>query len=590
MNKRIQRFGVFIMLCYLALFVKLNQVQIFQADDLNNNPLNSRVVQREFNRPRGAITSGDNVVLAQSVDVDDATIKRYRTYPEKDLFGQITGYFSFTYGAAGVEKQYSEELSGNTTIQQIRGVADIFSNQQTVGNVQVTVRKDLQQVARDALKDPRTGADREGSVVLTDPRTGEILAFWSYPSYDPNLLSGTDDKATRAAFALLNKAPGKPMQAKQYQERYFPGSTFKVVTSGVGLQTGKVTVDNPNFPPASQYQPPVGQPIKNFAGEVCGGTLFVILQQSCNSAYAEMGQKVIGAKDMLDGAQNFGFNAPTPIDLPAPGTSTFPAEMTKDPAKLAQASIGQNDVQATPLEMALVAGAPANKGRIMKPHVLRQVTDSDGRVVKTADPEVWQTPMDEANADTLRQAMLGVVTGGTGTPAQIPGYEVGGKTGTAQVGDGTVHTWFMGFAGLPGAEPTVAVAVVVLNQKAANNDNTGGVIAGPIAKAVMQKALQIQAAGGTTPAPSAAPTTTPVTTLPTGNPGNGVPQGNTGANFNTTVAPPTTRRPAAVTTPSTAPVTVAPVAPPTTAPPTTAAVVTVAPPTTAGASPPTTKP
>jgi len=499
MNKRIQRFGVFIIICYLALFVKLNQIQVFQADDLNDNPLNSRVVQREYNRPRGVITSGDNVTLAQSVDIDTDTFKRYRTYPEKDLFGQITGYFSFTFGATGVEKQYTEELSGNTTIQQIRGFTDIFSNQQTVGNVQVTVRKDLQQTARDALKDPRTGADREGSVVLTDPRTGELLAFWSYPSYDPNLISGTDDAVSRASFKLLNAAPGKPMQAKQYQERYFPGSTFKVVTSGVGLQTGKVTPDEPNYPAASQYQPPVGQPIKNFGGEVCGGTLFVILQQSCNSAYAEMGQKTIGGPDMLEGAQNFGFNAPPPIDLPAPGTSTFPAEMTKDPAKLAQASIGQNDVQATPLEMALVAGGVANKGRIMKPHVLKQITDSTGRVIKTGDPETWLTPMDEGNASTLRQAMIGVVTGGTGTPAQIPGFEVAGKTGTAQVGDGTVHTWFMGFAGPPGADPTVAVSVVVLNQKAANNDNTGGVIAGPVAKTVMQKALEIQARAAVRP-------------------------------------------------------------------------------------------
>lgn len=573
MNKQIRRLGVFLVLCYLALFVKLNQVQVFQAEDLNNHPLNARVVQREYNRARGVITSADNATLAQSVDTDGVTIKRQRVYPERELFGQITGYFSFIFGAAGVEKTYNEELAGNTVEQQLRGVADIFSNQQTVGNVQLSLRKDVQTTARDALKDPRTGADREGSVVALDPRTGELLAFWSYPSFDPNLVSGTDDKATREAFKALNAAPGKPMQAKQYQERYFPGSTFKVVTSGIGLQTGQVTVDSPNYPAAPAYKPPVGQEIKNFGGEVCGGTLLNILKFSCNSAYAEMGQKTIGADNMLNGAQSFGFNAAPPIDLPAPSISSFPAEMTKDPARLAQASIGQNSVQATPLEMALVAAGVANKGTILKPHVLKQVTDSEGRVLREAEPETWLEPMSPENAAIVRQGMVGVVQGGTGVPAQIPGFEVGAKTGTAQVGDGRVHTWMIAFAGPVGGDPTVAVAVVVLNQNAANNDNTGGVIAGPIAKTVMQQVLALQAAGAATVPANPAPGVPPA-------PGNvPVPP--------TTAAPiPTTQRQNGLApAPPTTPVVTAPAAPVSTVP-----VTSVAPssstPTTAGAPPP----
>lgn len=490
MNKQIQRLGIFLVLCYVVLFAKLNLIQVFQADDINNNPANTRVVQREYSRPRGVITTADGVLLAQSIDTPGESFKRRRVYPTGDLFAQTTGSFSFVFGASGVEKVYNEELSGNTLSQQIRGVADIFSNQQTVGNVEVSVRNDVQTVARNALKDPRTGADREGSVVALDPRTGEILAFWSYPSYDPNLLSDPDIAATQAAFATLNAQPGKPMQAKQYQERYFPGSTFKVVTSGVGLQSGTVTVDNPVYPMATSYLPPqTTKPINNFGGELCGGALFEILKTSCNSSYAQMGTETIGPQLMLSGSTDFGFNQAPPIDLPNPSPSVFPKDVDKNPPKLAQASIGQNDVQATPLEMALVAAGVANKGTILKPHVLKQVTDSEGRVVKTYDPEPWLKPMDEANAATLRQAMIGVVTSGTGTPAQVPGYEVAGKTGTAQVGDGRVHTWMMAFAGPPGGEPTVAVSVVVLNQNASASDNTGGVIAGPIAKQVMQAAL-----------------------------------------------------------------------------------------------------
>jgi penicillin-binding protein A len=489
-NKQIQRLGIFLVLCYVVLFAKLNLIQVFQADEINNNPGNTRLVQREYSRPRGVITTADGTLLAQSVETPGESFKRRRVYPAGELYAQTTGSFSFVFGATGVEKVYNEELSGNTLNQQIRGVADMFSNQETVGNVELSLRDDVQSVARNALKDPRTGADREGSVVAIDPRTGEILAFWSYPSYDPNLLSNPDIEATQAAFANLNAMPGKPMQAKQYQERYFPGSTFKVVTSGVGLQSGTVTADEPVYPAASSYLPKqTTKPISNFGGEVCGGALFEILKFSCNSAFAQMGTETIGPKLMVDGSTEFGFNQVPPLDLPNPAPSVFPKDVEKNPPKLAQASIGQNDVAATPLEMALVAAGVANKGTIMKPHVLKQVTDSEGRVVKTADPEVWLTPMDASNAATLRQAMIGVVTGGTGVPAQVPGYEVGGKTGTAQLGDGRVHTWMVAFAGPPGGEPTVAVAVVVLNQNASNSDNTGGVIAGPVARQVMQAAL-----------------------------------------------------------------------------------------------------
>ncbi len=492
MNKQIRYLGVFLILCYLALFVKMNQIQIFQADDLAANPNNRRIVQREYNRARGAITTADGALLAQSVDAGDEARRRQRVYPEKDLFGQITGYFSLTYGATGVEKSYNDELSGSTVQQQIRGLADLFSNQETIGNVTLSLRKDLQTTARDALKDPRTGADREGSVVLMDPKTGEILAFWSYPSFDPNLLSLGTFEDQQQAWALLNLAPGKPLQAKQYQERYFPGSTFKVVTSGIGLQTGKVTDTDPVYPVETFYQPPqTSKKISNFGGESCGGPLPEILKFSCNSAFARMGTETITGQPMLDGAQAFGFNKDVPIDLPSPAQSNFPTNVTTNPPVLAQASIGQNDVQSTPLQMAMVASAVANKGVMMKPHVMHEVRDGEGRVVKTYDPEQWLAPMDAEHAATLRADMLGVVTGGTGTPAQVAGYEVGGKTGTAQLGDGRVHTWMMAMAGLPGQDPQLAISVVVLNQNASNSDNTGGQIAGPVAKAVLTKALDV---------------------------------------------------------------------------------------------------
>jgi peptidoglycan glycosyltransferase len=518
MNKQIRRLGIFLILCYLALFVKLNQIQILQQEELTDNPLNKALVKREYNRPRGAITSADGALLAQSIDVDAGTkgggdnndSRRQRVYPEKDLFGHITGFFSLTYGDSGIEKQYSEELSATTVNQQIRGLQDLFDNTQTVGNVTVTVRKDLQQEARDALRDPITGAEREGSVVAVDPKTGAILAMWSYPSFDPNILStGTYDQQ-KLSWDLLNLAPGNPLLAKAYQERYFPGSTFKVVTAGIGLESDKVHDDDPVYPTATSYLAKgTRTPISNFAGENCGGPLPQILAISCNSAFAEMGTETIGPETMTTGAASFGFNQDVPIDMPSPAQSSFPKTLVEkpDPPVLAQSSIGQRDVQATPLQMAMVAASVANKGVMMKPHLLKEVRDSNARVVVGETLEPWLTPMDESHAATLRNDMRGVITGGTGIPAQIPGVDVAGKTGTAQLGDGRVHTWMMAMAGPPNEDPQVAVAVVVLNQSAANSDNTGGQIAGPIARRVMQKALAVKAAAPVGPSTTVTPTT-----------------------------------------------------------------------------------
>ena len=488
MNRRIRWLGIFVVMCFLAVFVKLNQIQVIEADSLNDNPLNARKTQQEYNRPRGTISSADDVLLAESVPTPESSeFDHIRHYPESALFGQVTGYFSFLYGSSGAEKSYDDVLTGQTIGLQIRGVRDLLVNQSTVGNLTVSVRKDVQQVARDRL------GGREGSVVALDPRTGEILAFWSDPSFDPNLLSSDSDAAMRTNWALYNLAPGKPLQVHQYQERYFPGSTFKVVTAGTGLQSGKVTNSTPVYPAASSYLPPqTNKPIANFGGEVCGGTLPQILQISCNSAFAQMGQETIGGPDMIKGSEAFGFNDAPPIDLPSPGDSHFPTDVLNNPPKLAQASIGQNDVQATPLQMALVASAVANKGSIMTPHVMKEIRDAQLNVVQRYDPREWKRPLAPEHAAELRNDMIGVVTGGTGTNARLPGYEVGGKTGTAQLGDGRLHTWFIAFAGPPGGDPTVAVAVVVLNVPNTGNESTGGAIAAPIARDVMAKVLQVQ--------------------------------------------------------------------------------------------------
>jgi penicillin-binding protein A len=491
-NRQIRRLGVGLLACYVALFAMLNWVQVIQADTYNDNPLNTAKIRRDFNRPRGSIVSADGAVLATSIDNPDpdSQFDRIRTYPEGDLFAQVTGYFSFWFGSTGVEREYSEELAGQTFEQQLRGFGDLFVQTENVGDVTVSVRRDLQQIARDTL------GEREGSVVALDVKTGELLAFWSFPSFDPNLLAGLDFEQVEQNWALLNLAPGQPLRAHQFQERYFPGSTFKVVTGSTGVQTGKVTPEQPVYPVERSYTPPqTDVPISNFGGSFCGGALFEILARSCNTSFARMGVETLGPDDMVNGAESFGFNDTPPIDLPGAVSSVFPTDFSQDLPKLAQSAIGQNDVQASPLQMALATAAVANGGKIMRPHVMSEVRDAQQEVVDQFEPSVWKEPLSAEHALTMRQAMIGVVTGGTATSLAIPGFEVGGKTGTAQLGTTPPrsHTWIIGFGGPPG-DPQVAVAAVVLDQPGAS-EFTGGAVAAPVARAVLEAALRVRNGG-----------------------------------------------------------------------------------------------
>ena len=527
MNRQIRGLALILMGCFLVLFVQVNLLQVAQTScpglvavydrsgcqqHLNNDPRNVRAITRDFSQNRGTVTSADGVVLAKSVPSNDR-YKYQRVFPTGSLFGQITGSFSFTYGASGVEREYNDELSGHTATQQLRTFSDLFVARDHTGNLTLTVRDDLQATARQAL------GDKHGSALVLDPKTGSILAMWSNPSYDPNPLSHHDTPGNPVARlqrdALLN-APGDPLLVKPYQENYTPGSTFKLVTGSTGVQTGKVTPTNPVYPTATFYKAPVpyGAPISNFDGEACGGTLFTILAQSCNSAFAQMGTETIGPRGMVQGADSFGFDGAPPIDLPGPvAESTFrpltasssdPArDFTRDLPILAQSSIGQADVKASPLEMALVASGIANNGVIMAPHVLREVRDAQGNLVETYPVHPWRTPISAASAATMRDAMRQVVQSGTATIMQEPGFDVGAKTGTAEIGTPqhrSNNAWMVAWAGPVGGQPDVVVAVVVPDVPGYGNNATGAAVAGPAAHEILTKALAIlHPAGGTTP-------------------------------------------------------------------------------------------
>jgi peptidoglycan glycosyltransferase len=517
-NRHIQRLGIALVVCYLAVFVKLHQTQMLQVDEFSSKPDNHRPEAIKYNKPRGKIVSADGALLAQSIDVGGNLNPRRREYPEGDLFGQVTGYYSGVYGSEGVEKRYDEQLRGDTVRQQFDGLANLFAARENVGNVTLTVRKDLQQLARDQI------GDRDGAAVVMDPRDGSILALWSNPSYNPQLLDAVgkdeDIAASAAAWNAANADPSKPMLSKAFREVHNPGSTFKVVTAAVGLQTGKVADNRPVYPVEDSYTAPDNrlQPHFNYGHERCGGALPQILTQSCNSAFMRMGADV-GGPALVQGARGFGYNQTVPIDLPNPAKSTVP-ETLSGSANPAQTAIGQQDNFATPLEMAMIAGAFAKDGVIMKPHVMKDVRNSDATVVETFKAEPWLTATDPGTAADVRNLMLGPVNDPNGTAKgrvnPPPGMTVGGKTGTAETGEGAnlrLNTWFIGYAGPTGQTPSVVVAVCLFKQPN-NGPITGGQVAGPVADALIHKALEIQAQPETDVSTVIRPTTTTTTPLP----------------------------------------------------------------------------
>ncbi|MGH2775660.1 MAG: peptidoglycan D,D-transpeptidase FtsI family protein [Actinomycetota bacterium] len=482
MERQITRVGIATVVMLLVVFAQLNRLQIFAAEEIASNPANSRRLLQEYSIKRGEIITEDTVTIARSVDTG-GRLRYERRYPEGDLFGHTTGFYSILFGTSGIESAYNDELLGESSVISMQDIQDsLFGSGEQGDNVRVTINSEMQRIAREQL------GDQGGSVVAMDPTNGKILAMWNNPSFDPNPLASHDSDVQRQGRAALNpKSSTSPLINIATQRGYPPGSTFKVVTTAAALESGRFTPSSTFDDPAGFVPPQTTSPINNFSGGTCAGGGQISLEQaltvSCNTTFAQLGQEI--PDELADVSESFGFNSAIPFDLRTEASTFLEADDDNLPRRSLSA-IGQGDVVSTPLQMLLVVGTIANDGEVPRPRLAEEIIDPEG-IVERFSPETMGRAISTTTANTLGGMMRNVVEGGTGTAAQIPGVVVAGKTGTAQTTEGAnPHAWFICFAGPSGDDPQIAVAVIVENGGSLGSEATGGQVAAPIARALIE--------------------------------------------------------------------------------------------------------
>jgi len=476
-NAPIGRLYVLFLLMFLVLIGFTSRWTVFEADALNDNALNRRSVFEEQRIKRGLIRAGNGTVLARSVTSSRSDKTYTRSYPDGSLFGHVIGYSYTTLGRAGLERARNDDLAGRRG--ELGSVIDRVIGRDPIGdNVLTTLDPQAQRVALGAL------AGRKGAVVAIEPQTGAVKVMASFPNFDPGDLRSPD------RYKRLATADGSPLLNRATQATYAPGSTFKVVTAAAALDSGRFTpqsiVDGTSGKEIS------GVPLANFGGKDFGPiTLTTALTNSVNTVWGQVAEE-LGKPAMKKYMQRFGFDEDPPLDYPdgqmgasgsyrngklIPATSRF--------VDVGRMAIGQDKLRVTPMQMAMVAAAVANRGRLMRPHFTDRVVDVDGRTVDRVDPEEQSQVMSERSADQLIEMMTNVVREGTGTAAALTGIDVAGKTGTAEIDPQTDlnQPWFIGFA--PARNPKIAVAVTIERSPGGQ----GGTVAAPIAKQVMESLL-----------------------------------------------------------------------------------------------------
>ena len=484
MNKPIRTMSILCMLLFVALMVNATYLQYYKAESLNDDPRNRRVVEAAFSRERGAILV-DQEPVAKSEPSDDQ-FEFQRTYDEPAKYSHITGYFSF-YSQTGIEQSENSVLSGDDSRLFVNRVLDMLSNDEPKGgSVELTLNREAQDAAYDGLE--ALGEGVEGAAVALEPSTGRILAMVSSPNFNPNRLASHDLGDVTKAYDELNTDEAQPLLNRAIQTTLPPGSTFKLVTAAAAMENKGYDADSLVPGGAALDVPQTTHDINNESGGSCGGeriTLTRALEVSCNVSFGWLGLQ-LSDDEMREQAERFGFGQHYLDELSPQAVSVFPEEL--DEPQRALSAIGQYDVRATPLQMAMVAAGIANGGVVMKPYLVDEILSPDLDVLPRTDPEELSKAVSSLTASELTKMMVAVVDNGTGTNAQIPDVQVAGKTGTAQsLGERPPYAWFVSFA--PADDPKIAVAVLVESSNTGRSEIAGGALCAPIAKAMMEAVI-----------------------------------------------------------------------------------------------------
>jgi penicillin-binding protein A len=482
MNRQIVKLFGLIVVLFAVLIGFTSYWSVFDAKALKEKDANKRPLLEQQQIKRGRILAADGTVIARSVPKGHGSALRYvRRYPEGSLYGHPIGYSFVQQGDSEFEQFHNDELVGNESeFSSILG--QLGGRNQEGDDIVTNLDPTAQRVALEDLEEAGFGA-----VVAIEPQTGRVRVMASNPPYDPNRvpyeLTRLNENELEAP--LLNRAS---------QGQYPPGSTFKVVTAAAGLDSGTITPETAFAAPSPLEVE--GQPLENDFDESFGPiALDTALTQSVNTWFAQLGEK-LGQHTLFEYMDRFGFNSTPAIDLPEDqvyASGVFGNGHLlgpNDPVDVARVAFGQERLAVTPLQVAEVAAAVANGGKLMKPQIWSRVVDPDGRVVKRLDPSQYSQPISAETAAELNTAMQGVVSEGTGTNAEIPGITVAGKTGTAETpynescggGSEENQAWFMGFA--PADDPKIAIAATVECTTLFGND-----VAAPIFRDVAETIL-----------------------------------------------------------------------------------------------------
>lgn len=478
MNGPIRRIAIGVFVSLASLLVGVTWYQVVRADDLRDDPRNPRPALSERGKERGLIVTPDGTVVARSVE-DPADPRSFvREYPEGEAFAHLVGYSSFLIGNSALEDAYSAELRSRRDLTISDMVAALLGRDLRPESLEITADPELQRAALAALGDNR------GAVVALDPGTGAVLASVSSPSFDPERLLGDD---ASAQWDMLLAADGEPTRDRATLEIYAPGSTFKTVVAAAALDTGAAMPGTTFADPTAFQLPGSEATISNaWSGPCNDGQSATLLQayvRSCNTIFADLSIQ-LGAVDIGITAEALGFNQEIAYEWPIPEAVWDTASLANDPAALGQSGIGERDVRATPLHMAMVAAAVANDGVAVTPFAVRRIFDADGATVEEHEVSELGRAMTVETAQTLSQMMERVVTEGTGRQAAVPGVRVAGKTGTATGSGEYSNPWFIGFA--PVDDPSIAIAVFIEGSAASGETASGGSVAAPIASELIE--------------------------------------------------------------------------------------------------------